>query len=536
MRARAHERISSHTALAVTHRNEITERCYDRIIAQVEWLTDRRQIPEPAIAGALLELLRGGAVSAPFETVEERNVLGRLALLWLWRAPTRASIWFVSGPVHLERIAAGESRLVDSIKAIRDLDRCVDQPGPVELRLEDLLGIDDAQMEVLWSLDEFQLKQRLAGIREQLKTEVGAELVEEIVGRVTDQVADAITGGSTDDVATADGLIARARRRVPGSALDLGRTRLAVDPIRESIDDCGQALKLEPLNLEARVLRAHLRTLIAEQLPEARADLEFVLAREPQQGDAWCALGRVSQCEGDLRAAIAAYDRALAVEIPSRTSARVYRGVTRLEVGDLEGAESDALATISALPNNPSGYCILGTVHSRRGDFEAGLEAFGLALAVDPNYAGAFLERALLHEKLGDTARAMEDHDRAVALSAEGTAHYNRGNLRLALNDLTGAEEDFSEALRLNPKDAQALLNRGSVRALKGDVEGCAEDFEQAAKLYPQRAAARMKWGVLLLNLERKAEALSELQAALACAPEDWPHRAEIEALVSTLD
>jgi tetratricopeptide (TPR) repeat protein len=210
--------------------------------------------------------------------------------------------------------------------------------------------------------------------------------------------------------------------------------------------------------------------------------------------------------------------------------------VTRLEVGDLEGAESDALATISALPNNPSGYCILGTVHSRRGDFEAGLEAFGLALAVDPNYAGAFLERALLHEKLGDTARAMEDHDRAVALSAEGTAHYNRGNLRLALNDLTGAEEDFSEALRLNPKDAQALLNRGSVRALKGDVEGCAEDFEQAAKLYPQRAAARMKWGVLLLNLERKAEALSELQAALACAPEDWPHRAEIEALVSTLD
>ena len=505
------------------------------MIAQVEWLTDRRRIAEPAVAGAVLDLLRGAEESASFETVEERNVPGRLALLWLWRAPTRASIWFVSGPVHLERIAAGESRLVDSIKAIRDLDRCVDQPGPMERRLRDLLDIDEAQMEVLWSLDEFQLRKCLAGVRERLQTEAGAELVEEIVGCVTDQVADAVTAGSSDELATADGLIARARRRVPGSALDAGRTRLAADPIRESIDDCEQALKFEPHNLKARVLRAQLRTLIAEQLPEARADLEFVLARDPQLGDAWCALGRVYEGEGDLRAAISAYDRALEAESPANASARLYRGVARLEVGDLEGAEADAQATISALPNSPSGYCILGMVHARRGAFDAGLQAFGLALAVDPNHAGTFVERALLHERLGETTRAMEDHDRAVALSAEGTAHYNRGTLRLALKDLSGAEQDFSEALRLNPMDAQALLNRGSVRAMNGDVAGCAEDFERAAKLHPQRAAARMKWGVLLLNLERKAEALSELQAALACAPKDWPQRAEIEALVSSL-
>jgi len=46
-----------------------------------------------------------------------------------------------------------------------------------------------------------------------------------------------------------------------------------------------------------------------------------------------------------------------------------------------------------------------------------------------------------------------------------------------------GALQDFSEAIRLKPDDAEAFYNRGVGRRAKGDVEGALQDYNEAIRL-----------------------------------------------------
>jgi tetratricopeptide (TPR) repeat protein len=58
-----------------------------------------------------------------------------------------------------------------------------------------------------------------------------------------------------------------------------------------------------------------------------------------------------------------------------------------------------------------------------------------------------------------------------------------RGNVKYAKHDLDGAIADYSKAIELDPKLAEAYINRGEVKKFKGDQVGADEDFAQAAKL-----------------------------------------------------
>jgi tetratricopeptide (TPR) repeat protein len=58
-----------------------------------------------------------------------------------------------------------------------------------------------------------------------------------------------------------------------------------------------------------------------------------------------------------------------------------------------------------------------------------------------------------------------------------------RGNVKYAKHDLDGAIEDYSKAIELDPKLAEAYDSRGYIKKAKGDQAGADADFAQAAKL-----------------------------------------------------
>jgi len=45
------------------------------------------------------------------------------------------------------------------------------------------------------------------------------------------------------------------------------------------------------------------------------------------------------------------------------------------------------------------------------------------------------------------------------------------------------AVDDYSRAIRLNPKDANAFYNRGVAKTMLGDIVGAHEDWRKAAEL-----------------------------------------------------
>jgi tetratricopeptide (TPR) repeat protein len=55
--------------------------------------------------------------------------------------------------------------------------------------------------------------------------------------------------------------------------------------------------------------------------------------------------------------------------------------------------------------------------------------------------------------------------------------------------------EDFTEAIRLNPNHAPAVMNRGNTRKDKGDLEGALQDYNEAIRLKPDFAEAVMNRG-----------------------------------------
>lgn len=520
------------TDATIARRREIA-RTYDRLAAQITWLLGERGVDDAGIARAVLCEMRGEPVAAPFTTAGHRNVLGRLALLWLWRGPVLASVLVVSGPARLEQIAAGEGTIADALAPLRALEIEAEQDDPLLARLRAILGDEPDAITDLWSLDGWALAKRLEGIRQRLSSPEAGEVLDAIATSVADKVAESVAMESGPPKTAAD-FIARACQCVGGAAMDPARTRLAPAKLEAALADAEAALALEPEDTDALLLRANVRALSGKDLDRAKADIARVLERDPENGSAHLALATVLQQENNPREGIEACTRAIRAGRPA-VQAHVHRGVMRVDSGDLDGAEQDAAIATAELPREPGGYWVRGRVRALRGDTNGALDAYEIALAFDPNHAATYAARSDVFVATGDLRRALADMDKAVALSGAGTLYYNRGTVKLAMGDYRGAGDDFTAAIERDPRDLQAYLNRGTARYVLGDHEATLRDFQRATEIAPTYTQARMKYGVTLYELGRTREALPELRAALACAPPDWPPRAQIEAIIASI-
>ena len=75
---------------------------------------------------------------------------------------------------------------------------------------------------------------------------------------------------------------------------------------------------------------------------------------------------------------------------------------------------------------------------------------------------------AALFEKKGDHDKAIADFTEAIRLNPKlAQAYYNRGMIYRKKGDHDKAIADFTEAIRLNPKDATPYISRGIAYAAK---------------------------------------------------------------------
>jgi tetratricopeptide (TPR) repeat protein len=82
----------------------------------------------------------------------------------------------------------------------------------------------------------------------------------------------------------------------------------------------------------------------------------------------------------------------------------------------------------------------------------------------------------------GCTAEIQSGKRKGAVLSA---AFHNRGAGYANKGDYARAIQDFDQAIRLDPKNAYALLNRGIAKARKGDKIGGEADQAAARRINP---------------------------------------------------
>jgi tetratricopeptide (TPR) repeat protein len=176
-----------------------------------------------------------------------------------------------------------------------------------------------------------------------------------------------------------------------------------------------------------------------------------VLSHYPTLPLGYTKRARTYMLQGDNERALADVEKAVALN-PSDDRALTLRGTLRFLRGDNPGALADLRKSVSIKSDDPVAWNSLGAVHLTLGVPDSAQEEFTRAIAVNPSYAEAYLNRAL--------ARA--------ATSAP--------------NALT----DFDAAIRLQPGNARAYLWRSETRMRLGDWKGALQDSRQAQALgYP---------------------------------------------------
>lgn len=221
--------------------------------------------------------------------------------------------------------------------------------------------------------------------------------------------------------------------------------------------------------------------------------IELKLAEEaPEPGDRLHAIGNAGESKGQWL-------------YITGTVRQVYR--KRAPVVNLRGVANDLDARVieSHMAANPGDSG--GPVVDDRG------RVVGLTTSIDaktPTVTTCVSVediRAFLKES--DQARAAKTADE---LNARGIRSFDRGLW-------ARAEADFTAALKLEPKKANAYRNRAWTHLRRDDYQKGIEDFTRAVELLPNDATFRNDRGFAHLKKSQLAEALADFTAAIELDP-----------------
>jgi tetratricopeptide (TPR) repeat protein len=174
-------------------------------------------------------------------------------------------------------------------------------------------------------------------------------------------------------------------------------------------------------------------------------------------------IGQVYLAIGDHDEALKHYTAAIGMD-PNYSEYYNERGSIFLQLGRLEEAHADYLQAVELSPPYFEVFTNLGQCYRRMEELAKAIDAYSRALDIEPNHMLALLGRAKAHEGLAQTEAAIADYTAALALDAtlwealasRGVMHYEAGNLHLSL-------ADFNTAIKLKPNVSDLYENRATV-------------------------------------------------------------------------
>lgn len=246
-----------------------------------------------------------------------------------------------------------------------------------------------------------------------------------------------------------------------------------------------KALALDPTS-------AYLNTRIATLLARNRKIADaLVMARsaiilDPDYEEAYTLLGKIYTVTGDRNRAVAAYGRALELK-PGDRDLYVLLGSLQASQRLLADAEKTFRTMIEQFPDEKEGYFYLGKVYVEDQKYDKATEIF----------------KELL-EKRGDTAPQ---------------AHVELGAVYALQKQYPDAEEQFREAVKLDPFNINARLSLGQVLASQKKFDESYKVFEELAKLAPSNLGIQIKMALILAEQKNYDKAKEMLDGILQTKP-----------------
>jgi tetratricopeptide (TPR) repeat protein len=181
-----------------------------------------------------------------------------------------------------------------------------------------------------------------------------------------------------------------------------------------AITHYGNALELRPADTRFQTLLAE--ALIANRwFPEAIAALEKLTAAYPDSVAYWRRLGFARNNSGRYEAAVAAYERALALEPEQDENVRDLVSALLNRAAELQSrkkyAESEAMyrRIIGMYPDDWHAYNNLATIYMKRSDYKNARGLLEGAIKVHPYESSLHFNLGIVLDKLGKTKEALDE-------------------------------------------------------------------------------------------------------------------------------
>jgi cytochrome c-type biogenesis protein CcmH/NrfG len=181
---------------------------------------------------------------------------------------------------------------------------------------------------------------------------------------------------------------------------------------------------------------------------------------------------------------------------------------------------------IQALPASREDYETLNRDYGRIALTQRLADLTG-RVAASPDHAPLRTELAKVLVAMGRAGEAVPHLERAIALDDDGSAEarYLRGMVEVQTGQAEAARQSFEAAVRRHPRHFAALNALGMLALRSDDIEQALGHFQQAVEAYAGSAATQANLGLAYLRLERPAEAVAPLEAALALEPDNPKRR-----------
>ena len=133
-----------------------------------------------------------------------------------------------------------------------------------------------------------------------------------------------------------------------------------------------------------------------------------------------------------------------------------------------------------------------------------------------------YYESGIAKKAKGDLDGAIADYSKAIEINPRyAEAFASRGLARKTKGNLDGAIADYDNAIALNPRLKEAYNNRGLARQLNGSLDAAIADFDKALALDPHYAGAHYNRASAARAKGDLKLAIAELTKAIESPPND---------------
>lgn len=281
-------------------------------------------------------------------------------------------------------------------------------------------------------------------------------------------------------------------------ALDTGAAatpaRLAAGAIGESTSSAAMARlnaavsELKALSIQP-LLQGAVNALNAGHADEGARLAMKALEVDERSGFGWYLLALAREMSGDFASSITCYEAALRL-LPDHAEIANNLGRLAFRLGQTELAEKLFRAFLQRFPNHHEGANNLACTLRTQMRFDEAVEVLRAAIMENAGHADLWNTLGTIMAEQGDSENAAVFFDEALRLAPDfAKAHYNRGNMSLALGDPVHALECCETALskKITEDERQMmLLARSTIKINLGRVGEGWDDYE--ARLSPHFA------------------------------------------------